>query len=216
MRKKPNLDKRLSACAALMIDDPAELRGKWGETFGFSSVRLEIGCGKGRFVTESAKAEPDVLFLAIERDANVLVMAMERARRMELSNVRFLNVDAAALCTFFCEGELSRIYLNFSDPWPKSKQAKRRLTHRNFLRQYDAVLAQDGAIFFKTDNEKLFEFSLNELSGYGFLLSNITFDLHQTDFPNIVTEYEERFSAQGMRIYRVEARKREMLQKADL
>lgn len=209
MRKKPNLEKRLAAVAPLMIEHPEELRGAWGKTLGFASTRLEIGCGKGRFITESALAEPEVLFLAIERDSNVLVMAMERAQRMGLQNVRFMNVDAAALGDFFAPGELARIYLNFSDPWPKSKQAKRRLTHRSFLKIYDAVLAPEGEIFFKTDNEKLFEFSLNELSGFGLVLSNITFDLHATGLPNIVTEYEERFAAQGMRIYRVEARRRD-------
>lgn len=209
MRKKPNLEKRLAAVAPLMIEHPEELRGAWGKTLGFASTRLEIGCGKGRFITESALAEPEVLFLAIERDSNVLVMAMERAQRMGLQNVRFMNVDASALGDFFAPGELARIYLNFSDPWPKSKQAKRRLTHRNFLKIYDAVLAPEGEIFFKTDNEKLFEFSLNELSGFGLVLSNITFDLHATGLPNVVTEYEERFAAQGMRIYRVEARRRD-------
>lgn len=208
MRKKPNLDKRLTACADMQIAEPALLRGKWSEEFSASRITLEIGCGKGRFITESAKAAPDEFFLAIERDSNVIVMAMERAKRMGLTNVRFMNVDAATLTEYFAPGELSRICLNFSDPWPKKKQAKRRLTHTSFLEQYDKVLAEDGELFFKTDNEKLFEFSLNEMSGYGFILSNITFDLHSTDYPNIVTEYEERFSSQGMRIYRVEARKR--------
>ncbi len=208
MRRKPNLDKRLSACDEIHITNPEELRGKWRSTFGFDKICIEIGCGKGRFITETAKLSPDTLFVAIERDSNVIVMAMEKALRQEIKNLRFMNVDAGKLTEFFDDGELNRIYLNFSDPWPKSKQAKRRLTHTNFLTQYDKVLDDKGEIFFKTDNEKLFEFSLNEMSGFGLILSNITFNLHSTDLPNVVTEYEERFSSQGMRIYRVEARKR--------
>lgn len=208
MRRKPNLEKRMGEVSALTIDDPSIYRGKWKKSFNFPKIAIEIGCGKGKFVCETAENNPDTLFVAIERDRNVIVMAAERAQRMEIKNVRFVNIDAAKLSEFFEEGEVSRIYLNFSDPWPKLKQAKRRLTHKNFLSEYDKVLSDTGEIFFKTDNEKLFEFSLNEMSGYGLILSNITLNLHATDMPNVVTEYEERFSAQGMRIYRVEARKR--------
>ena len=208
MRRKPNLEKRMGEVSALTIDDPSIYCGKWKESFGYSAIAIEIGCGKGKFITETAQKNPDKFYVAIERDRNVIVRAAERAQKMGISNVRFVNIDAAKLCEFFEDKEISRIYLNFSDPWPKSKQAKRRLTHTSFLSQYDKVLCADGDICFKTDNEKLFEFSLNEMSGFGFVLSNITFDLHSTDFENVVTEYEERFSAQGMRIYRVEARKR--------
>lgn len=208
MRKKPNLDARLALCADYQIMEPASYKGKWKKEFGYDRICLEIGCGKGRFITESAKENPEMLFIAIERETNVLVMAMESARDQEIPNVRFVDTDASNLTDIFEYGEISRICLNFSDPWKKSKQAKRRLTHHNFLSQYDKILDMDGEIFFKTDNEKLFEFSLNEMSGYGFILSNITFDLHKTDLHNIITEYEERFSSAGMRIYRVEARKR--------
>ncbi len=208
MRRKPNLEKRMSEVSALTVETPEIYRGKWKESFNFPKLAIEIGCGKGRFICETAKQNPDTLFVAIERDRNVIVMAAERAQKMEIKNVRFVNIDASHLSEFFEDGEISRIYLNFSDPWPKLKQAKRRLTHKNFLAEYDKVLGEDGEIFFKTDNEKLFEFSLNEMSGYGLILSNITFNLHATDMPNVVTEYEERFSEQGMRIYRVEARKR--------
>ncbi|MBR5480019.1 MAG: tRNA (guanosine(46)-N7)-methyltransferase TrmB [Clostridia bacterium] len=208
MRRKPNLDKRMTACDEIRILNPEEYKGRWRDALGFDRICLEIGCGKGKFITETAMNEPNTLFIAIERDSNVIVMAMEKALSQGIKNLRFMNVDAGKLTEYFDEGELNRIYLNFSDPWPKSKQAKRRLTHANFLTQYDKVLDDKGEIFFKTDNEKLFEFSLNEMSGYGLALSNITFDLHSTDYPNVVTEYEERFSSQGMRIYRVEARKR--------
>lgn len=207
MRKKPNLDKRLAKCEVVMPSLPEELRGKWKETFGFNRICIEIGCGKGRFITETAKREPGTFFIGIEREPGALVMAMEKAMMQEIPNVRFLDIDAARLCEIFEKGEIDGIYLNFSDPWPRKKQAKRRLTHRDFLAKYDEVLGKDGFIFFKTDNTKLFEFSLNELAEYGLRMRNITFDLASCDIDNVVTEYEERFMEQGMNIYRVEAYK---------
>ncbi len=138
-----------------------------------------------------------------------LVVAAEKAIAAGLTNIRFLDVDAVNLPDFFENGELDRIYLNFSDPWPKKKQWKRRLTYRTFLALYWDALKEDGAIFQKTDNQKLFEFSLNEFSDVGYRLKHITFDLHATDTPNVMTEYETRFSEMGMPIYRVEAIKQE-------
>ena len=207
MRKKPNLDKRLAKCEVVMPASPEELRGKWKETFGFNKICIEIGCGKGRFITETAKKDPETFFIGIEREQGALVMAMEKAMVQGIPNVRFLDIDAARLCEIFEEGEIDGIYLNFSDPWPRQKQAKRRLTHRDFLARYDEVLCDEGFIFFKTDNTKLFEFSLNELAEYGLRMRNITFDLASCDIDNVVTEYEERFMEQGMNIYRVEAYK---------
>ncbi len=209
MRKKPNLEKRIERCSALLLATPEELRGCFREKFGFSDIRLEIGCGKGRFITESAKLSPDTLFIGIERERGALVIAMEKAMEASLSNVLFLDCDAARLEEIFAPEEISGIYLNFSDPWPKKKQAKRRLTHENFLVKYEAVLKKDGFIYFKTDNRKLFEFSLNSFADYGLRLKNITFDLAATDIPNVVTEYEAKFMELGMCIYRVEAYLRE-------
>ncbi len=207
MRKKPNLDKRLLKCAPIMPQNPEEFRGKWKESFGYDKICLEIGCGKGRFITETAKQNPDVFYIGIEREPGALVMAAEKAMKDEIKNILFLSADAAGLCEVFEKGEVSGIYLNFSDPWPRKKQAKRRLTHGDFLAKYDEVLCDDGFIFFKTDNTKLFEFSLNSMSEYGLKLRNITFDLAASGMDNVVTEYEARFMEQGMNIYRVEAYK---------
>ena len=209
MRKKKNLDVRLARCAPVMVDDPRTWRGRWNELFGNNHpIRLEIGCGKGRFILETARRNPDVNFVAIEREEGALIMATEKAMDAALPNLRFLSFDAAALGEIFAPGEVSLIYLNFSDPWPPNRQRKRRLTWRAFLAVYDQILSDDGAIFFKTDNQRLFEWSLGELCQNGWLLQNISLDLHNSDYDNIMTEYEEKFSAQGYRIYRLEARKR--------
>ena len=209
MRKKKNLDVRLARCAPVMVDDPRAWRGRWNELFGNNHpIRLGIGCGKGRFILETARRNPDVNFVAIEREEGALIMATEKAMDAALPNLRFLSFDAAALGEIFAPGEVSLIYLNFSDPWPPNRQRKRRLTWRAFLAVYDQILSDDGAIFFKTDNQRLFEWSLGELCQNGWLLQNISLDLHNSDYDNIMTEYEEKFSAQGYRIYRLEARKR--------
>lgn len=207
MRKKPNLPKRLERCAGMILEEPTAYCGHWLETFGGTELHLEIGAGKGKFLVETAKANPELFFVGIEREPGALVIAAEKAIAEEVPNIRFLDVDAVNLPDFFAPGELDRIYLNFSDPWPKKKQWKRRLTYRSFLDLYWTALKADGAIFQKTDNEKLFEFSLNEFAAVGYLLCNITFDLHATDLPNIMTEYETRFVEQGMQIYRTEAYK---------
>lgn len=207
MRKKPNLAGRLAKCAPVCPAEPESFRGKWKENFGFERICIEIGCGKGRFITETAKNDDKTLFIGVEREQGALVMAMEKAMEQGIKNVRFLDVDAEHLCEIFDGGEIDGIYLNFSDPWPKKKQAKRRLTHGDFLARYDEILSDDGFIYFKTDNSKLFEFSLNSMSEYGLRLRNITFDLASSGIPNVVTEYEARFMEQGMNIYRVEAYK---------
>ena len=208
MRKKPNLIPRLERCDGVLIAQPEQLKGKWLETFGGSRLELEIGCGKGRFINTLAQQNPDVLFIGLEREQGALVMAAEKAVESGLSNIRFIDGDAAKLSEFFTPDELARVYLNFSDPWPKSKHSKRRLTYRDFLMSYAGVLKDNGEIFVKTDNKGLFEFTLNELAFCDFKMKNITFDLHSTGMENVMTEYEERFSSQGMPIYRVEAYKR--------
>jgi len=192
----------------IIPEEPSTLRGKWKETYGFDRICVEIGCGKGRFITENAKRDSETLFIGIEREQNVFVMAAEKAIAGGLSNVLFMDIDAATLCDIFADGEIDGIYLNFSDPWPKKKQAKRRLTHGDFLAKYDKVLSEDGFVFFKTDNASLFEFSLNSMCEYGLRLRNITFDLAASGMDNVVTEYEARFMEQGMNIYRVEAYKK--------
>lgn len=210
MRKKKNLDVRFAACAPVMATEPASLRGQWRALFGNDNpLHIEIGCGKGRFVLGMAKLHPDVNFVAIEREEGALIMATERAMQDVPANVRFLSYDAAALREIFAPGEVDLIYLNFSDPWPPNRQRKRRLTWRAFLDVYNDILSEMGALYFKTDNQRLFEWSLGEICAYGWLLQNISLDLHNSDFEgNVMTEYEERFSAQGSRIYRLEARRR--------
>lgn len=209
MRKKKNLEARFARCAAVMAEEPRAQRGNWCALFGNDHpIHVEIGCGKGRFILETARRHPEINFVAIEKEEGALIMATEKAAADQLPNLRFLSFDAAALGEIFAPGEVSLIYLNFSDPWPPNRQRKRRLTWRAFLSVYDEILHEQGAIFFKTDNQRLFEWSLGELCQNGWLLQNISLDLHNTDFDNIMTEYEEKFSAQGYRIYRVEARKR--------
>ncbi len=207
MRKKPNLDKRRQNCVGIIPENPESLRGKWRETYGFDRICVEIGCGKGRFINGNAKKDPNTLFIGIEREPNVFVMAAEKVIADGLKNVLFMDIDAETICDIFGEGEVSGIFLNFSDPWPKKKQAKRRLTHGVFLEKYDRVLKDDGFIFFKTDNSSLFEFSLNSMAEYGLSLRNITFDLAASGIDNVVTEYESRFMELGQNIYRVEAYK---------
>ncbi len=207
MRKKKNCDIRLEKCESLWIKNPEELKGKWNDLFGNSNpIHIEIGCGKGQFITGMAEQNPDINYVAIDVVPDVLVIALEKATAKEIKNVRFIIADAAKLCDYFEQFEISRIYLNFSDPWKKKKQAKRRLTHKNFLDIYKKLLKNGDFIYFKTDNRPLFEFSLNSFAEENFKMQNITFDLHNSGYEgNVMTEYETRFSEQGMPIYRVEA-----------
>lgn len=208
MRKKKNCSARMERCSDIWIKNPEDYKGKWSSLFGNDKpIHIEIGCGKGNFITGMAKQNPDVNFIGIEKVEDVIVMAMEKVVSAELDNVLFMDMDAQRIEDFFEYGEIERIYLNFSDPWKKKKQAKRRLTHKNFLDKYKKVLKEGDYIFFKTDNRALFEFSLNSFCEENYKLSNITFDLHNSGFEgNIMTEYEKRFSEMGMPIYRLEAR----------
>lgn len=207
MRKKKNCALRMERCSDIWIKNPEENKGKWKEIFKNNNpIHIEIGCGKGNFVTGMAKLYPDVNFIAIEKVEDVIVMAMEKARDAGLTNVLFMDMDAERIEDFFEFGEIKRIYLNFSDPWKKNKQAKRRLTHKNFLDRYKKVLREGDYIWFKTDNKNLFEFSLNSFAQENYKLENITLDLHNSGFEgNVVTEYEQRFLDEGAPIYRLEA-----------
>ncbi len=207
MRKKKNCGARMERCQALWEQTPAENQGRWGQIFGNTNpIHLEIGCGKGQFVVQMAQMYPAVNFVAMDVVPDVLVLALEKAVPLGLPNVRFMIGDAARLLEYFAPGEIQQIYLNFSDPWKKNKQAKRRLTHRNFLDLYKKLLPLGGLVCFKTDNQKLFEFSLNSFAQENFKMRNITLDLHHSGFAgNVMTEYETRFAQQGMPIYRLEA-----------
>ncbi len=205
MRKKPNLAPRMEACGAVLIREPAVHRGRWRELMPAArAVRLEIGCGKGKFTVETARAEPDVLLIALEKVPDAMVMAMEYALREGLRNVFFIDADAAVLSELFAPGELDRIYLNFPDPWPRNKSARLRLTYRTFLEQYKAVLRGGGRIDFKTDNRPLFDFSLEEFARCGLETQNVTYDLHRDGVVGILTGYEEKFHALGAPIHRCE------------
>jgi len=203
MRKKKNLVPRMEACADWLIADPYAMRGHWRDLMPQArAVRLELGCGKGRFTVGTAAAEPDVLLIAVEKVPDAMVVAMERARDAGLQNVRFIDADAALLPDMFAPGEVDRIYLNFCDPWPKSNQKKRRLTHGNFLKQYRKVLIPGGQLHFKSDNDKLFEWSLDEIPQFGFILSEVTRDLHADGPVGVMTDYEAKFFAEGKSINR--------------
>ena len=207
MRKKKNCAARMERCGDVLIKDSETHKGQWSAVFeNDNPVHLEIGCGKGGFVAGMAELHPEVNFIAIEKVEDVLVMAMEKAVEKKLQNVRFMSMDAEKIDEYFEKGEISRIYLNFSDPWKKNKQAKRRLTHKNFLDRYKRILENGSYIWFKTDNKQLFEFSLNSFAAENFKLENITLDLHNSKFEgNVMTEYEKKFAEQGQPIYRLEA-----------
>lgn len=195
----------MEACGALWIRDGRELKGNWRSLMPQArALRLEVGCGKGKFTVETAAAEPDVLLIAVERVQEAMLLGMERAREMGLKNVYFLSLDAAKLEDYFAPGEVDLLYLNFCDPWPRKKNAKRRLTHRDFLDRYRKILRVDGEIHFKTDNAGLFEWSLTEFRNAGWEMQNVTRDLHANGPVGIMTGYEEKFHALGTPINRCE------------
>lgn len=207
MRKKRNRDARLERAGERWIKEPQQYCGRWGEVFGNDNpIHIEIGSGKGHFIAEMARLNPDINFIAIDVIPDVILMGLELTKDGEYPNLRFIIADAAKLLDYFAPGEVYRIYLNFSDPWKKNKQAKRRLTHKGFLDIYRRLLKPDAQIWFKTDNRALFEFSLNSFCDNNYKLANISLDLHNSKFEgNVMTEYERKFSEQGMPIYRLEA-----------
>lgn len=203
MRKKKNLIPRMERCEACLIGDPYVMPGKWGALMpGARELRVELGCGKGRFTVGTAKAERDVLFIAVEKVPDAMVIAMERVVAEGLTNVFFVTADADQLPQFFAEGEVDRIYINFCDPWPTKRHAKRRLTHGNFLQLYRKVLRPGAQIHFKTDNAALFDFSLEEFPQFGFTLSQVTRNLHANGPVGVMTDYEAKFWEQGLPINR--------------
>ena len=214
MRKRNNLEPRMEACGAIWLRDAKELRGNWRSLMPRArEIRLEVGCGKGKFTVETAAAEPDVLLIAVERVQEAMVLGMEKALEMGLQNVYFLSLDAAELEEYFADGELDLIYLNFCDPWPRKKNAKRRLTYRTFLRKYQRILKIGGEIHFKTDNAGLFEWSLGEFEACGLEIRALTRDLHRDGPVGIMTGYEEKFYELGTPINRCELINREVTMK---
>ena len=197
MRKKKHGAERIAACSDLIIHDPSEIVK--------FPVELEIGCGKGSFIYGMAKKHPEVNYVAMEKISDVIMFALEKVKAEALPNVKFIIGDAKDLATYFPAGSVSRIYLNFSDPWPKSGYYKRRLTYKSFLDLYKTVLVPNGEIVLKTDNVNLFDFSLEQFEEAGFQLRELTRDLHNSEYnaDNVVTEYERNFSDKGFPIHRV-------------
>ena len=213
MRFKPYARPELLACD-FHVHEPLTHAGHWHELYARPEqpLHLELGCGKGGFLRKNAEAYPDVNFIGIERQETVVAMAARRADE-ELPNLAFVWDNASNLSDLFEVGEFQRLYLNFSDPWPKKRTYKRRLTYRGFLQEYRRIMGENAEIFFKTDNRGLFEFSLNEFCADDWKLSNISLDLHNSDYEgNIMTEYEEKiFPLAGCRfiVWRQETENKE-------
>ena len=205
MRRMRNLEPRTEKCGAYRIGEPDAHKGTWRELMpGCRELWVEVGCGKGKFTAETAQANPEVLLIAVERCREAMVVAMEKAQAMGLSNVFFIDMDVANMEDIFAPGEIDRLFINFPDPWPRKKNAKRRLTYRTFLEKYCHVVRENGEIHFKTDNAPLFEFSLEEFAACGLEVKNLTRDLHKDGIVGIMTGYEEKFYGLGTPINRCE------------
>lgn len=183
-----------------VFTEPEGMRGTWNQVFGNEHpIHIEIGMGKGKFISTLAEMNPDINYVGIEKYSSVLLRAVEKQDELELPNLRFIRMDAESIKEVFGQYEVSRIYLNFSDPWPKDRHAKRRLTSKEFFERYDIILKPDGEVQFKTDNRELFDFSVEEVSNTKWKLTYVSYDLHNDPqcIGNVMTEYEERFSSQG-------------------
>lgn len=190
------------------IKNETEYKGKWSRVFGNDNpVHIEIGMGKGQFIMTLAEENPDINYIGIEKYSSVLVRAIEKQEEKDLPNLFFIRMDAENIADVFAAGEVGRIYLNFSDPWPKDRHAKRRLTSLQFLERYEKILDREGHVIFKTDNKDLFDFSLEQVrEAPHWTLLNYTYDLHHSEYVegNIMTEYETRFVEKGNAICRME------------
>jgi tRNA (guanine-N7-)-methyltransferase len=189
------------------VKDPEKKKGLWKkEVFGNDKpIHIEIGMGKGRFIMDMAALHPDINYIGIEKYSSVLLRAIQKQEELQLPNVIFIRMDAEVITEVFAPAEVDKIYLNFSDPWPKDRHAKRRLPSREFLGRYDKIMKADGVVEFKTDNRDLFRFALDEVEPAGWTLDAVTYDLHNDEVMNqgnVMTEYEEKFSSQGNPIYK--------------
>jgi len=212
LRNIPGADEAVAACP-WVIQEPKEKKGKWAEVFGNDHpVQIEVGMGKGQFITELARRNPEINYIGIERYTSVLYRALQKREALEedIPNLFYLCIDAAELPEIFAAGEVDKIYLNFSDPWPKERHARRRLTSQEFLARYDKILVPDGVVEFKTDNRGLFDFSLEEREAAGWELLVCTFNLHKDAKlmeGNIMTEYERKFSKLNNPIHKMVIRR---------
>ena len=207
VRNRKGATELLEAHPQYVILNPADAKGRWQEIFGNDHpIHVEVGSGKGAFVSGMAKANPDINYIGIDIQKSVLSYALDKVLATDVPNIKLLWVDGSDLTDYFEDGEIDRLYLNFSDPWPKKRHEKRRLTYQSFLATYQQILPENGEIHFKTDNRGLFEYSLVSFSQYGMKLNGVGLDLHASDFEdNVLTEYEQKFANKGQVIYRVEA-----------
>lgn len=207
VRKRKGAEEHLANHPQYVILEPEAAKGKWHELFGNDNpIHIEVGSGKGAFITGMAQQNPDINYIGIDIQLSVLSYALDKVLASGAENVKLLLVDGSSLTNYFEDGEVDMMYLNFSDPWPKSRHEKRRLTYKTFLDTYKQILPENGEIHFKTDNRGLFEYSLASFSQYGMVLNKVWLDLHASDYEgNVMTEYERKFSEKGQVIYRVEA-----------
>ncbi len=198
--------REMIAESRFVVHEPQEYKGRWRELFSNDHpLRIEIGMGKGRFIMDLARMHPEINYVGIEKYSSVLLRGIQKMETDPLPNLYFIRMEAEEIADVFGREEVERIYLNFSDPWPKDRHAKRRLPSREFLKRYDEILVRDGVIEFKTDNKDLFRFALEELEPAGWRLLQMTEDLHHDEkmlVGNVMTEYEEKFSALGNPIYK--------------
>ena len=207
VRNRKGATELLEAHPQYVILNPADAKGRWQEIFGNDHpIHIEVGSGKGAFVSGMAKANPEINYIGIDIQKSVLSYALDKVLATDVPNIKLLWVDGSDLTDYFEEGEIDRLYLNFSDPWPKKRHEKRRLTYQSFLATYQQILPENGEIHFKTDNRGLFEYSLVSFSQYGMKLKGVWLDLHACVFEdNVLSEYEQKFANKGQVIYRVEA-----------
>ncbi|WP_459127262.1 tRNA (guanosine(46)-N7)-methyltransferase TrmB [Latilactobacillus curvatus] len=208
LRNKPWAADLIAANPSMILVSPEDIAGKWQTRFAKEQpIYIEVGSGKGQFITQMAQKYPDRNFIAVEIQESAIAVILQKQVELKLPNLQLLLGNGAALTTFFAENEVAGVYLNFSDPWPKTRHEKRRLTYKSFLAEYQQIMQPTGYLHFKTDNQGLFEYSLMSLNDYGMVFDDISLDLHNSELAedNIQTEYEEKFSKRGQVIYRLEA-----------
>ena len=207
VRKRKGAEEHLANHPQYVILEPEAAKGKWHELFGNDNpIHIEVGSGKGAFITGMAQQNPNINYIGIDIQLSVLSYALDKVLASGAENVKLLRVDGSSLTNYFEDGEVDMMYLNFSDPWPKSRHEKRRLTYKTFLDTYKQILPENGEVHFKTDNRGLLENSMARFSQYGMVLNKVWLDLHASDYEgNVMTEYERKFSEKGQVIYRVEA-----------
>ncbi|GED82320.1 tRNA (guanosine(46)-N7)-methyltransferase TrmB [Latilactobacillus curvatus] len=208
LRNKPWAADLIAANPSMILVSPEDIAGKWQIRFAKEQpIYIEVGSGKGQFITQMAQKYPDRNFIAVEIQESAIAVILQKQVELKLPNLQLLLGNGAALTTFFAENEVAGVYLNFSDPWPKTRHEKRRLTYKSFLAEYQQIMQPTGYLRFKTDNQGLFEYSLMSLNDYGMVFDDISLDLHNSELAedNIQTEYEEKFSKRGQVIYRLEA-----------